>query len=276
MTVGLITNDSFGRFSFPIVEALEQQLADERHRGLHVQRHRRSGARAAAPRAVDAQAHRWPRGHRPSRRQAAARSARSCPACRSSTSIRRPMTRTRCCLVPDDKGGARLAVDHLIEPGPPAHRPYHRARAVRGRAAAARRAISHALAAAGLAGDQRLYLNGPWSEAWGRDAVARLFDGKAQRPDALFCGNDQMARGAIEALRERGIAVPGDVAIVGFDNWEVMTEAARPTLSSIDMNLKTLGREAGERAARHDRRARTCAACAACPAASSSGNSSRA
>ena len=56
----------------------------------------------------------------------------------------------------------------------------------------------------------RYYLPGDWSEAWGRDAVAQLFDGKAETPDALFCGNDQIARGAADALRERGIDVPGD------------------------------------------------------------------
>ena len=91
------------------------------------------------------------------------------------------------------------------------------------------------------------YLSGVWSEAWGRDAVDRLFDGRLPPPDALFCGNDQIARGAADALRERGIAVPADVAIVGFDNWDVMALAARPPLTSIDMNLKALGREAGDR-----------------------------
>ena len=39
------------------------------------------------------------------------------------------------------------------------------------------------------------YLSGVWSEAWGRDAVARLFGDAGMRPDALFCGNDQIARG---------------------------------------------------------------------------------
>ena len=39
--------------------------------------------------------------------------------------------------------------------------------------------------------------------------------------------------------------MPGDVAIVGFDNWDVMTEATRPPLTSVDMNLDALGREAG-------------------------------
>jgi LacI family transcriptional regulator len=47
-------------------------------------------------------------------------------------------------------------------------------------------------------------------------------------------------------LRERGARIPADVAIVGFDNWEVMALASRPPLSSVDMNLKSLGREAGE------------------------------
>jgi LacI family transcriptional regulator len=61
----------------------------------------------------------------------------------------------------------------------------------------------------------------------------------------LFCGNDQIARGACDALRERGIACPEEVAVVGFDNWDVMTEAARPPLTSVDMNLSALGHEAG-------------------------------
>jgi LacI family transcriptional regulator len=104
-----------------------------------------------------------------------------------------------------------------------------------------------ALSAAGLPEIDAFYLPGVWSEAWGREAVARLLSGGAPRPDALFCGNDQIARGAADALREQGLGVPSDVAIVGFDNWDVMTLAARPPLTSIDMNLKALGREAGDR-----------------------------
>ena len=103
-----------------------------------------------------------------------------------------------------------------------------------------------ALASAGLKPREGDYLSGPWSEAWGREAVAKLFAGKRAAPDALFCGNDQIARGAIDALRELGRAVPEDVAVVGFDNWEVMAEGARPALTSVDMNFDALGREAGE------------------------------
>jgi LacI family transcriptional regulator len=50
----------------------------------------------------------------------------------------------------------------------------------------------------------------------------KALDARKPRPDALFCGNDQIARGAMDALRERGVAVPADVAVVGFDNWEVV------------------------------------------------------
>jgi len=46
-------------------------------------------------------------------------------------------------------------------------------------------------------------------------------------------------------LRERAIDVPHDVAVVGFDNWDVMALGARPPLSSVDMNLSALGQEAG-------------------------------
>ena len=69
----------------------------------------------------------------------------------------------------------------------------------------------------------------------------------AAPPDAIFAGNDQIARGVIEALRSRNIGVPDEIAVVGFDNWSVMAEAARPPITSIDMNLRHLGEEAGRR-----------------------------
>ena len=101
------------------------------------------------------------------------------------------------------------------------------------------------LARHGLAAPGDYYLTGIWSEDWGREAVAKLFATRRAPPDAIFCGNDQIARGAIDALRERGIGVPEAVSVVGFDNWEIVAAATRPPLTSVDMNLKELGREAG-------------------------------
>jgi len=148
------------------------------------------------------------------------------------------------CLLPDDEGGAKLAVAHLAGLGRrrvahvtgPRHFEAVRLRELGWRAA---------LAEAGLAARDADCLSGRWSEAWGREAVAELFRRRRGAPDALFCGNDQIARGAIDALKEMGLSVPDDVAIVGFDNWDVMAEAARPPLTSVDMNLGALGAEAG-------------------------------
>jgi LacI family transcriptional regulator len=64
--------------------------------------------------------------------------------------------------------------------------------------------------------------------------------------DGVFCGSDQVARGVIDGLREAGRRVPDDVAVVGFDNWEVMATGRRPTLTSIDPDLHAVGRVAAE------------------------------
>lgn len=244
MTVGLLTNDSFGRFSFPIVEALEQQLADhgiavfmcnatddperERQHIEQLMRKRIDGLVVTARRADK----RPPIGPLPGVPIVYVYSQADDP--------------DALCLIPDDEGGAAMAVEHLISLG--RRRIAHIAGPERFDAVRLRQAgYVRALGAARLAYDPTLHCNGPWSEQWGREAIGRLFDGAgAAAPDAIFCDNDQVARGACEALRDRGIAIPDEVAIVGFDNWEVMTLAARPQLSSVDMNLSTMGRVAGE------------------------------
>jgi len=65
--------------------------------------------------------------------------------------------------------------------------------------------------------------------------------------DAVFCGSDQIARGVLDVLREAGRRVPEDVAVLGFDNWEVLAANSRPQLTSIDMRLEDLGRVAAQK-----------------------------
>jgi LacI family transcriptional regulator len=146
-------------------------------------------------------------------------------------------------LVPDDRQGATDAVRHLITQkrrrivhvtGPESFQ------VVRERAQACR----DALESAGSPMAQAHTLYGTWSELWGHEAVARLWS-EPNHPDGIFCGNDQIARGVIDALRERGVGVPTDVSVVGFDNWEIVAAQTRPPLTTIDMNLKELGRQAG-------------------------------
>jgi LacI family transcriptional regulator len=87
---------------------------------------------------------------------------------------------------------------------------------------------------------------GEWSEAWGRDE-AHILMRSGEAFDAIFCGSDQIARGVAEALRESGLDIPGDVALVGFDNWEPMALGARPPLTTVDPQLVPLGRMAASR-----------------------------
>lgn len=243
MTVGIISSDSFGRFTLPIVEALEQQLADQgiaifmcnaTDDPLRERQHidqllgKRIDGLVVTSRRADM---RPPVGPLPE----------GLPVVYVYS---RPNDGSAPALIPDDEGGALLAVRHLAGLG--RRRIAHIAGPERFEAVLLRReGYRRALAEAGLEAREGDYLSGPWSEAWGREAVGRLFDGRSKGPDALFCGNDQIARGAVEELRERGIAVPSDVAVVGFDNWDVMALGARPPLSSIDMNSTELGREAG-------------------------------
>lgn len=86
---------------------------------------------------------------------------------------------------------------------------------------------------------------GEWSEPWGREAAVRLHR-SGQEFDAVFCASDQIARGLLDGLREVGRRVPEEVGIVRMDNWDVMVQAARPPLTTIDPNLDRLGRTAAE------------------------------
>ena len=244
MTVGILSNDSFGRFSFPIVEALERRLFDH---GVAVfmcnatddpERERRHIDQLLSKR-IDGLV---VTARRADKREPIGALARGLPVIYVFSRTEDPEA---LCLLPDDEGGAALATRHLAKLG--RKRIAHITGPERFEAVRLRRAGHlNALAEAGLTARQTDYLSGDWSESWGREAVARLFAGKRRPPDALFCGNDQIARGAIDVLREMGRDVPSDVAVVGFDNWEVMASAARPPLTSVDMNLEALGREAGE------------------------------
>ncbi|WAJ28808.1 LacI family DNA-binding transcriptional regulator [Antarcticirhabdus aurantiaca] len=145
----------------------------------------------------------------------------------------------RVSFVPDDAQGAELAVRHLLACG---HRRIVHVTGEENYVVAHRRAQAYRA----LVSPEARVMFGEWTEEWGREAVEILFAGDGEKPGALFCGSDEIARGVIDALRDRRIRVPDDVAVIGFDNWEVVARQTRPPLSSIDMELKTIGRRAGE------------------------------
>ena len=225
-TIGIISNDSFGRFTFPIVEALEERLADE---GIAVFMCNATDDPARERQHLDQLLGKRIDGLVVTARRADKRApisllAHGLPVIYVFSHADDPDALS---LIPDDEGGAILAVEHLAKLGRTPHRAYHRAGTFRGGSleTAGYRA---ALAAAGLPEIRRFL---PSRASGLRPAAVRPlqnFRRGRPRPDAIFCGNDQIARGASEALRERGIGIPADVAIVGFDNWEVMALAARP------------------------------------------------
>jgi len=148
-------------------------------------------------------------------------------------------------VVPDNAGGAGLAIEHLIATG--RQRIAHITGPQHHLAARVRAEVTEGIVAAAglrLAGGRCYY--GEWSEEWGRQAAHVILRSEPEC-DAIFCGNDQIARGLADSLREMGRRVPDDIALVGFDNWDVMAASCRPPLTTVDMNLMELGRVAATR-----------------------------
>lgn len=244
-TVGLISNDSFGRFTMPIMEGLEGCLSEKRI-GLFM-------CNATDDPELERQHIEHLMGKRVDGLVVTSRRSDYRPRI-DLGSIDLPIVYVfarsddpdAVALLPDDLGGARMATEHLIAHG--RKRIAHITGPERFEAVQLRHdGYAAALRAAGLETPSEYYQPGSWSEEWGREAVNKLFASAADRPDAVFCGNDQIARGAADALREMNLTVPEEVAVIGFDNWEVMSAAARPPLTTVDMNLRELGREAGKR-----------------------------
>lgn len=142
----------------------------------------------------------------------------------------------------DNVGAAREATDHLAGQGRRriAHIAYGPAlyESVRARVSGYR----NALAEHGLDFDPDMLEYANFSADSGLEAMRRILD-RAQ-PDALFCGNDMVAFGALRALADAGLNVPGDVAVVGFDDVPIAA-FANPALSTIRMPAAEMGRWAG-------------------------------
>ena len=147
-------------------------------------------------------------------------------------------------VVSDNVHAGRLAAQHLLDCG---RRSIAYISGDAGYTAARDRVegAGAALKDAGLVlvGGEALY--GAWTEAWGRGATRSLLS-RHPEIDAVLCGSDQIARGVLDALREAGRDVPGDIAVMGHDNWEQIATQSRPPLSTIDMNLEAVGRLAAQ------------------------------
>jgi LacI family transcriptional regulator len=234
-TIGLLTNDTYGRFTLPVMAGINEALLNH---GVSVFLCGIEDDAALAKIHVDAMLDKQvdgiiATGKRIDRRLPVDLSNLPVPVVYAFTEGPDDAVT----LVSDDALGGRLATEHLRALG---RRNLVHITGPENFASVAARAAAFRQ----IAGIDAPVLFGPWSEAWGHEAIARLWADPAP-PDGIFCGNDQIARGVVDALRERGVSVPRDVAVIGFDNWEIVSAATRPPLTTIDMNLKELGREAG-------------------------------
>jgi LacI family transcriptional regulator len=96
-----------------------------------------------------------------------------------------------------------------------------------------------ALRESGLRVPRKPIASGGFTEAGGRQAVRALL-ARGRRPRAIVCGNDEMAMGALLALRVARLRVPADVAVTGFDDIAVARHL-RPGLSTVSQPMHELG-----------------------------------
>lgn len=147
-------------------------------------------------------------------------------------------------IVTHDREGARQAAEHLAGlghkviahvSGPDTFRSSHERRA----------GFVEGLKAAGLSLDKKLDLRGAYTFQSGVEAGRRLLAIQG-RPTAIFCGNDEMAAGVCQAVRETGLEIGKDVSVVGFDD-SPLASRLWPALTTVLLPIRATGRMASVR-----------------------------
>ncbi|MBI1171953.1 LacI family DNA-binding transcriptional regulator [bacterium] len=106
------------------------------------------------------------------------------------------------------------------------------------------RGYKRELSAANIPFDAALVRNGNWEPSTGYEYTLELMR-LADPPTAIFCGNDLMALGCYDALRELGLSIPGDVAVIGYDSREI-AQYVHPPLTTVLLPHFEMGVEAAE------------------------------
>lgn len=146
--------------------------------------------------------------------------------------------------LPDNIGGAGSATEHLLALG------HERIAFIDGPAGliSSQERLSgyrEALEAAGIEFDQRLVEAGDYSVAGGQRALATLLD-RGEQFTAVFASNDTMGIGCMTELRRRGLDIPRDVSLVGFDDIPLVS-ALDPPLTTVSLPMAEIGATAMRR-----------------------------
>jgi len=145
----------------------------------------------------------------------------------------------------DDLMGGRIATEHLIGLG------HRRIAHLAGNARIAtteprRQGYLSALEAGGISAEEALVVPSEFTTQGGYEAMQRLLDRpRSQQPTAVFAANDLCAEGAIAAIRENGLRVPEDIAVVGYDDTWFAT-MTQPKLTSVHMPIDEMAMRAAE------------------------------
>lgn len=241
-TIGVLTSDLIGRWSIPIIIGAEDELGGASNTVLLNNARgdsqlERNGLEYFTSRNVDGIL-------------VAGQETNERPSLRAFTNV--PLVyayapsedTSECSVTCDNVQAGRLAVEHLLSCGK------SKIAVIGGNdtfSAATDRyqGTLEALHEAGLEPAGPVRFNS-WSEAWGRAATRLLLDQKVEF-DGVVCQNDQIARGCLTVLRQAGLSIPRDVAVIGHDDWQVLTLDSVPPLTSIVNSVEEIGHIAARR-----------------------------
>jgi DNA-binding LacI/PurR family transcriptional regulator len=162
-----------------------------------------------------------------------AAAARSVPIALVGSDLRLPNVDV---VVDDDFHGAAMAVEHLVGLG---HRDIALIDGGQGAGAAERRAgYAAAMGRAGLGAYVQIE-PADFTEEGGYEGARRLL-GRRRRPTAIFASNDQSAVGALNAIEEAELGVPGDISLIGYDNT-ALAALRHISLTTIHQPRKQIG-----------------------------------
>ncbi len=148
-------------------------------------------------------------------------------------------------FIPNNEEGMRAAVRHLIQ-----DHGYKRIAFIRGiseqiDAKQRFQAYQDELKANNLRFDEELVVDGDYTSESGKAAIRLLLDERKLRVQAVVAANDSMAFGALEELQQRGVRVPDDVAVTGFDDLREAQVTGVP-LTTVRQSFYTAGKRAVE------------------------------
>jgi len=148
-------------------------------------------------------------------------------------------------IISDNFQGTRMVLDYLRSRG--AEKIAHIAGPMRSFAAQERlEGYKEVLENAGVEIDEKLIVEAHnFDYNSGKNALVQLLKQSGEVPDAIYAASDNIALGAIKALKEQGYKVPEDVCVVGFDNIE-LTKYTSPSLTTISQNKVRIGRAAAK------------------------------